>query len=182
MSSQSLQDQLRQAGLANEKQGKKSKWGKVSRESKKKKPQAAQPTAQTEAQQAAERALAEKAARTEALNRERQAEAQRKAMQAEIRQILTQNAVRLPDEGMAYHFSDHGVIHTLTVSKKIQQDLVAERCRIARLGDRYVVIPQSAVEKIRQRDESHLVPVPEATTDSDDDYYAQFTVPDDLIW
>lgn len=179
MSSQSLQDQLRKAGLASDKQGKKSKWGKVSRQTKKERQQEPQ---QTEAQKAAEKALAEKAARAEALNREKQDEAKRRAMAAEIRQIIDSNAIALPEEGEPYHFSDQGKIRSILVTEKLRDQLAKERCRVVRFNDQYRVVPQDAAEKIRQRDPEAVVDTSSSDSETDDEYYARFEVPDDLIW
>lgn len=178
MSSQSLQDQLRKAGLASDKQGKKSKWGKVSRQSKKE----PQPPQITDAQKAAEKAQAEKAARTEALNREKQAEAKQRAIRAEIRQIIDSNAVNLPEDGEPYHFSDQGKIRSILVDDRLRGQLAKERCWIVRLNDQYRVVPQDAAEKIRQRDPDVVIKIQSSTDESDDEYYARFQVPDDLIW
>ncbi len=179
--SQSLQDQLRQAGLASDKQGKKSKWGKVSRPSKKASQQ--KPSEQTEAQKAAEQARAEQAARAEALNREKQAAAKRRAALAEIRQIIESNTIDLPEEGDPYHFTDQGKVRSIVVSARLRDQLTTGRNRIVRFNDQYRVVPQDAADKIAQRDPDCVIAIPQSSeSESDDDYYAQFKVPDDLIW
>jgi uncharacterized protein YaiL (DUF2058 family) len=61
---------------------------------------------------------------------------------------------------------------------------------IARLGDRYELLPRAAGDKVRERDASMIVldhgqdagSEPSTATSEDDAYYAQFQVPDDLIW
>jgi len=179
MSSQSLQDQLRKTGLAGDKQGKKSKWGKVSRQNKKERQQQPQ---QTEAQKAAAKAQAEKAARAEALNREKKAEAERRAMLAEIRQIVESNAIALPEDGKPYHFTDHGKVRSIPVTERLRDQLARERCQIVHLDDQYRVVPQVAADKIRQRDPDAVIENQTSSSESDDEYYAQFKVPDDLVW
>jgi uncharacterized protein YaiL (DUF2058 family) len=61
---------------------------------------------------------------------------------------------------------------------------------IARLGDRDVLLPRAAADKIRERDASMIVldhgldagAEAAASASEDDAYYAQFQVPDDLVW
>ena len=61
---------------------------------------------------------------------------------------------------------------------------------IARLGDRDVLLPRAAADKIRERDAGMIVldhgqavgTEAAATASEDDAYYAQFQVPDDLVW
>ena len=60
---------------------------------------------------------------------------------------------------------------------------------IARLGDRYELLPRGAGEKVRERapdmivlDHGQPADAPAATSSEDDEYYAQFKVPDDLVW
>lgn len=178
--SQSLQDQLRQAGLANDKQGKKSKWGKVSRPSKKASQQ--KPSEKTEAQKAADQARTEQAARADALNREKQAAAKRRAALAEIRQIIESNAIELPEEGDPYHFTDQSKVRSINVNARLRDQLTAGRNRIVRFNDQYRIVTKDAADKIAQRDPDCVIPLPSNENESDDDYYAQFQVPDDLIW
>ena len=47
------------------------------------------------------------------------------------------------------------------------------------------MIPVEAADKVDLRDDSVLIPlagVDESISQEDQDYYAQFEVPDDLIW
>jgi len=56
------------------------------------------------------------------------------------------------------------------------------------LGDRYLLLPRAAGDKVRERDAGMIVldhgsgSEPAAATSEDDAYYAQFKVPDDLVW
>jgi uncharacterized protein YaiL (DUF2058 family) len=58
------------------------------------------------------------------------------------------------------------------------------------MDDRYELLPRAAGDKVRERDRRHdrARPWPghrceaAASTSEDDAYYAQFKVPDDLVW
>tara|TARA_R110002020_G_scaffold48837_21_gene139224 strand:- start:3998 stop:4234 length:237 start_codon:yes stop_codon:yes gene_type:complete len=76
------------------------------------------------------------------------------------------------------------------VSDELRRKLSAGQLVIARLDDRYVLLPRAAGEKVRERDATLVVldhgvaagTPADAPSSEDDAYYAQFKVPDDLIW
>lgn len=61
---------------------------------------------------------------------------------------------------------------------------------IARLGERYALLPRAAGDKVRERDPGMIVldhgtgagTAQKDGASEDDAYYAQFVVPDDLVW
>ena len=76
---------------------------------------------------------------------------------------------------------------TLYVSQQLHQDIIAGRLAIARLDDKYVLLPLVVADKIRQRDASYIIDTvdSEKVSDSDteaDDPYADYPIPDDLMW
>jgi len=60
---------------------------------------------------------------------------------------------------------------------------------VAAVGERYELLPRMAGDKVRERDAAMIVldharstPDASETISEDDAYYAQFVVPDDLVW
>lgn len=59
---------------------------------------------------------------------------------------------------------------------------------VARIDESYELLPHAAADKVRERDASMIVldhgqdAGSEPATSEDDAYYAQFQVPDDLVW
>jgi uncharacterized protein YaiL (DUF2058 family) len=58
---------------------------------------------------------------------------------------------------------------------------------IVKLGELYELVPTAVAEKIKQRDEGLVVMLSENTSVStdqvdEDDPYADFKIPDDLMW
>jgi hypothetical protein len=53
-----------------------------------------------------------------------------------------------------------------------------------RLDDSYELVPMVVADKIRQRDESYVIvsQQPQASVDEADDPYADYKIPDDLMW
>ena len=136
-----------------------------------------------EAAVAARQAAAEQAARDRELNRQQKEALERKAVLAQVRQLVEMN--RLPrDEGeVGYNFQDGTAIKKLFVTQEIHDRLGRGLLAIARFDSGYEVIPSVVAEKIMLRDESCIVSnVATQPEDADDDAYADYKVPDDLMW
>lgn len=178
-----LQEQLLKAGLV-----KKSKVAEVAREQNKAR-HAKGPMELSEIQIEAERARAEKAERDRALSAGQKACKRLAELGAQARQIIEDKKVPRSGE-IEYRFTADGAIRSLLVNEELRSKLSAGALVIARLGDRYEVLPRMAGHKVRERDASMIVldhgqqaGVETSIGLSEDDaYYAQFKVPDDLAW
>jgi len=176
----SLQDQLLKAGLVDKKKAKqaskqKAKQAKVQRKS-------SQP-AVDETKEAVKQAQQEKAEKDRKLNAQRQAQAELKAIAAQIKQLIKLNA--LPTNGdIAYNFTDGSTIKKLFVSSLHQNQLANGQLTIVKSDDKYWVVPSVVAEKIALRDESVIVAKAEKAQDTidEDDPYADYEIPDDLMW
>jgi len=176
----SFGDQFLKAGLVNKTQLSKAKKSK----SKQQKLQNKQKVETVdEAALAARQAAAEKAARDRELNRQQKELAERRAVQAQVRQLIELN--RLPrDAGEAgYNFQDGSAIRKIFVTDEVRDRLARGLLAIVRLEDQYEVIPSVVAEKIMLRDPSCVVSRAAAQPEQgDDDLYADYKVPDDLMW
>lgn len=178
-----LQEQLLKAGLV-----KKSRVADVAREQNKAR-HAKGPSGPSETQVEAERVRAEKAERDRTLAAERKARLRITELLAQARQIIEDKKVPRTGE-IEYRFTADGAIRTLLVNDDLRKMLSSGALVIARLGERYELLPRTAGDKVRERDASmivldhrHATDAEPSTTSSDDDaYYAQFQVPDDLVW
>ncbi|MBI5041678.1 MAG: DUF2058 domain-containing protein [Gammaproteobacteria bacterium] len=136
-----------------------------------------------EAAVAAKQAAAEKAARDRELNRQQKDEAERKAVHAQVRLLIELN--RLPRDGgkLGYNFQDGTAIKKIFVSEEVHDKLARGLLAIVRFDAAYEIIPSVVAEKIMLREASAIVS--HATTQleaGDDDPYADYKVPDDLMW
>ncbi len=176
--SKSLQDQLLNAGLVNKNQVKKVK-------SEKRKQRKTKASAVDDIKQSAEQARLEKIARDKQLNQQKQQEAERRAIAAQIKQLIEMNRQPQEKDGEPYHFNDNNRVKTVYVTEAIRQQLTQGKLAIVRLNNTYELIPTQVAEKISQRDAGYIVQINERTADSgsnEDDPYADFQVPDDLMW
>lgn len=136
-----------------------------------------------EATESARRAAAEKASRDRELNQQQKESAERKAVQAQIRQLVEMNRLPKDDGEVGYNFQDSTAIKKLFVSQEIHDKLGRGLLAIVRFDAGYEVIPSVVAEKIMLRDELCIVSQAAAQPENeDDDPYADYKVPDDLMW
>lgn len=171
----SLKDQLMKAGLADAK--------KARRAEHEKRVQARDPNAEN-AQTLAQKALAEKTERDRELNRARDAELAQKALGAQIRQLIEAHRIDRKGGDTSYQFTDNRKIKKLYVTQAQQDQLARGQIAIVRLGEGHELVPTVVAEKIRTRDEAAVVLLnTRSNTEApEDDPYAAYQIPDDLMW
>jgi uncharacterized protein len=176
----SLQDQLLKAGLADEKKAKAIKSEK--RKKRKQQPKGTAEISETEIR--ARQAREEKAEKDRQLNLERQKEADKKAIQAQIRQLIETNRIERSGGETAYQFVDNKKIKKLYVTETMADQLARGRLAVVLLNGSYEVVAEGVARKIMERDESAVVALHERQEDDlgDDDPYAGYEIPDDLMW
>lgn len=178
-----LQEQLLKAGLV-----KKAKLAEVEREQHKARRTGGN-AGPSEVRLQAEQTRIEKIERDRALAAERNAKARTAELRAQARQIIEDK--KAPCSGNAeYRFTVDGAIRTLLVDDEQRRKLSSGAMVIARHGDGFALLPRAAGERVRERAAELIVldhgdggDTEAAAGVSDDDaYYAQFKVPDDLLW
>jgi len=176
----SLQDQLLKSGLVDSKQANKIKKSKL-KQTKQKQKNKIETT--DEAKLAAQRAQAEKVERDRQLNQQRKAEAERKAIAAQVRQLVEMNRQSRDGGDIDYSFTDGTLIKRIAVTGTQLKQLGNGSLCIVKLDEQYELIPTLVAEKIQQRDEhTQILSNPATETPDEDDPYADFQVPDDLMW
>lgn len=166
----SLQEQLLKAGLTNEKKAKKAK-----KSSKKTRELKREIKAASEEKRQAEQEKSKK------LNQAIQQEAQDKAIQAQIMQLIEMNKLELRGD-VNYNFTDGSKIKNLHVDEQTQKQLANGLLAIVSFKDDYAVVPAVVADKIALRDDSFIIAKAEKETLDEDDPYADFVIPDDLMW
>ena len=89
-----------------------------------------------------------------------------------------------------FNFTDNNLIKKIEVDKTTQTQLINGRLAIARLiidsngESEYAIIPASVADKIAQRDATFIVLNSALSQEEqdEDDPYADFKIPDDLMW
>ncbi|MBD3670549.1 MAG: DUF2058 domain-containing protein [Gammaproteobacteria bacterium] len=174
----SFQDQFLKAGLVDKKKVKQAKKSKYDKQRKQTSDEG------DEAKRLAQQAMAEKAERDRELNARIKAEAEQKAIAAQVQQLIQSNRIEDTEGEVEYKFADDSVIKTVYLTPTVQQQLVRGQIGIARLGGDYALIPAAVAAKVAERDAAAIVLLNDKESDAvdEDDPYAGYEIPDDLMW
>jgi uncharacterized protein len=182
--SNSLFDQLKKTGLVD-----KTKAQKVKRDQYKIKKQKSKKGSLEELDEVkllAEKTKAEAVERDRQINKEKVAEAESKAVTAQIIQLIESNRVADRDGEISYNFTDANVIKHIFVSEHCHKYLTSGKLCIAKLGEGYELVPKPVADKIKQRDAECIINNDDSIridqSQDEDDPYADYKIPDDLIW
>ena len=165
----SLQEQLLKSGLVSSAKAKNIKSDKYKQEQLKRNNNIA---VVDEAKELVQKALAEKVERDRELN-------------LQIKQLIDLNKQPQDADGFAYNFTDDNKVKTLYVSENMRDSIIKGRLAIVKLANKYEVVAADVAHKISQRDAASVIVYYEQgaeTSDTKEDPYAAFEVPDDLMW
>ena len=179
MTKLTLQEQLLKAGLVTSK-----KEAKVQRTAKKSRVQA------REAREAVEENKKAQLERDKQLSEQQKQAALVKEYKAQIKQLIEMNRITVSRGDIGFNFTDNNLIKKIEVDKTTQTQLINGRLAIARLiidsngESEYAIIPASVADKIAQRDATFIVLNSALSQEEqdEDDPYADFKIPDDLMW
>lgn len=179
MTKLTLQEQLLKAGLVTSK-----KAAKVQRTAKKSRVQA------REAREAVEENKKAQLERDKQLSEQQKQAALAKEYKAQIKQLIEMNRITVSRGDIGFNFTDNNLIKKIEVDKTTQTQLINGRLAIARLiidsngESEYAIIPASVADKIAQRDATFIVLNSALSQEEqdEDDPYADFKIPDDLMW
>lgn len=180
----SLQDQLLKAGLVDKNRANKAK------KEKQKKAKAARGSGaviSNEVSAAAQREQAKKIERDRQLNLQKQKESSLKAVAAQIIQLVEMNRLDPSDDDIGYSFVYDNRVKKIILNEELKNQLIAGRLAIVTIVKnqlrKFEIVPAPVAEKIAQRDESCIVQLNEKIgAEGEDDAYADYKIPDDLMW
>ncbi|WP_067519023.1 DUF2058 domain-containing protein [Endozoicomonas ascidiicola] len=179
----SLRDQLMKAGLATKQQALQAKTS-----NKKNKKQAKKSGEMTEQEKRRIELEQEKQAKIEKdreLNRKLEDERQRKAVEAQVKQLIEANALSRDRGESEYKFVYEGKIKKIYVTSEQQIKLERGLLALAMVGEDFLVIPAPVASKVAERKPEAIVMQNDKSTDlteDEEDWYADYQIPDDLMW
>ncbi|MNZ52792.1 hypothetical protein D3C78_706540 [compost metagenome] len=179
MTKLTLQEQMLKAGLVTSK-----KMAKVQRTAKKSRVQA------REAREAVEENKKSQLERDKQLSEQQKLAVLSKEYKAQVKQLIEMNKITDSKGDIGFNFTDGNLIKKVFVDKTTQAQLISGRLAIARLAtdkngeSEYAIIPAVVADKIAQRDANSIVLNSALSQEEqdEDDPYADFKVPDDLMW
>lgn len=173
----SLQDQLLKAGLANKQQAKKAKA------QKKKATKQDLAASNAKAQLDLENSRKEKAERDKELNKRREEEKAKKALESEARQLIEHHKIQISNKAeIGYRFVDGTLIKNIYVTTDLHNQLARLQLVISKLDDKYYLIPADIADRVEARQPTWLIRLKPEEQPEQDDPYADYAIPDDLMW
>ena len=177
----SLQDQLLKAGLVNKKKVKQAERNKQKVDKQKRQGE----DVVDEAKASAEAARIAKLEKDKIHNEKIKEEAQTKALQAQIKQLILGHGIDRKYGDIDYNFTDGNKVKRIQVESLMQHQLSRGMLAIAKIDTQYFVLPGVVADKIRERDASSIVYQADLAAKEaveEDDPYADYQIPDDLMW
>ncbi len=177
--STSLKDQLLKAGLVKKNEVKKKPKKKAPTAPKKKRNKASESTMR------AQRAMLDKAKKDKRLNEQRQAEAEKKARYAQIKQLVDGSKLDRKEGETSYNFTYKKKVKTIYVTEEQHKQLSKDQLTIIVMdGELFEIVPNKVAEQVAKRESHRVIKNTERKDDSPkaDDPYADYQIPDDLIW
>ena len=182
--SKSLKEQLLAAGLVKQKQVHQVEKEKHKQARQQPKPKATAKAPLTAAQLEAQKVQAEKAARDRELNRQRQADRERRAIIVQLEQIIDGAKLDTRNGETPFRFVVKGKIKKIYVTAEQHAALVKGTLGVVRFREGLAVVTREIGERIAARDARTLLVLRDGTEPDieEDPEYADYKVPDDLMW
>lgn len=129
-------------------------------------------------------AQAKKVEKDQKLNQQKQRALDDKMLNANIVQMIKQHQIPDTQGEVDYQFVDHTKIKKIHVTQKFYEQIVAGHVVIARLEDSYALLPRPLADRINAKLEGFIVVSNDKSKVEveDDDPYAAYVIPDDLMW
>ena len=109
-----------------------------------------------------------------------------RAAHGKLIQMIAQHCEKNYQGELDYHFTYDNKVKRIAVNPQIQQGLINGHFAICVLNEEFYLINKEAAEKLQEIDASVLVALHDqskkTTDDNEEDPYAEFAVPDDLMW
>ena len=127
----------------------------------------------------------QKLAKDQALDLEKKRLLQGKELKAAIVQMISQHKIHQLDGDVAYQFIDESKVKKIYLNQQIYNALVSGSLVIAKEDDSYAVLPKILADRIDAKMTGFIIvnnsQKNEQITDEEDPY-AAYVIPDDLMW
>ncbi|QBY05247.1 DUF2058 domain-containing protein [Thalassotalea sp. HSM 43] len=180
----SLQDQLLKAGLTTKQKARQANTDRRKKKKQKNSGVKVEATLQEQVQQDLAKAKSDKAEKDKALNQQKQQQLAEKEQQHRILQILEHHHIKDIDGELEYNYTEHGKVKKLYINAQTQKALINGRLAICAMNGNSFVVTAETAAKLAQIDESVVLLSNDKADDmvDEDDPYADYQIPDDLMW
>jgi uncharacterized protein YaiL (DUF2058 family) len=181
----SLQDQLMKSGLATRQDARAAKSEKRKKQKQKKKKGT---VVVTELDKQVEQAKLEKIEKDKALNKDLKVQADRKADMAKVIQMIKQHGLKDGMGELVFNFTFGSTVKKLFVDERTRDALISGRLGICVLGEEFFMLADETVRRLSVIDENVVAYMYDRNAEeaepemAEDDPYADYQIPDDLMW
>lgn len=175
----SLQDQFLKVGLVDKK-----KHAQVKKEKHTQK-KATAPSQKDDIASMAREAVAEKKERVKQLNKKKIAQRQAKENAAKARQLIETHKIQMDAGEIVYNFKHEKTVKKLYLTQNGVESLTNGRVGIVKIAGDYQLVPADTIYKIRELNPNFVVLLNTPTSkkqEDEEDPYAEYKIPDDLMW
>lgn len=128
----------------------------------------------------------QKIAKDQSLNAEKKRISDEKALVAAVVQMIGQHKITDTDGDMTYQFIDEVKIKKIYINQQVYNALVSGSLVIAKDLKSYAILPKALADRINEKLEGYII-VNNSSTNNDavtneEDPYAAYVIPDDLMW
>ncbi len=181
----SLQDQLLKAGLTTKQKARQANSDQRKKNKQKRSGVAIEATLQEKVKVDLDKAKAEKLAKDAALNEEKKKQLAEKELHQRMLQILQHHHIKNVDGETVYNYTFGKLVKKLFVDAMTHKALVNGRLALCGLDDTSYIVTSETAEKLAQLDQTIILVQNEKSAEaeiSEDDPYADYQIPDDLMW
>ena len=127
----------------------------------------------------------EKIVKDQSLNMEKQRQLDEKALKASIVQMIKQHKILDTNGDISYQFIDNTKIKKLYINQQIYNALVSGSLVVAKDQESYAILPKVLADRINEKMTGFIIVNNAQKNDlitDEDDPYAAYAIPDDLMW
>ncbi len=181
----SLQDQLLKAGLTTKQKTRQANADKRKKNKQKRSGVQHDATMQEQIKQSLTKVKAEKQAKDSALNEDKKQQLADKEKILRIKQILLHHQIRNVTGDSEYNYTFDNKIKKLSLDTVTHKALVNGRLSLCGLDEVTYIVTRETAEKISELNRSIILVQNDKVTDdqsNENDPYADYQIPDDLMW
>ena len=181
----SLQDQLLKAGLTTKQKTRQANVDKRKKNKQKRSGVKHESTLQEQVQQNLVKAKTDKKTKDNALNELKQQQLIVKEAQLRIKQILTHHQIKNVSGDNDYNYTFETTIKKLSLDTVTHKALVNGQLALCGLDDVTYIVTRETAEKLSELDKSVVLVQNDKALDEnvdEDDPYADYQIPDDMMW
>jgi uncharacterized protein YaiL (DUF2058 family) len=181
----SLQDQLLKAGLSTKHKARQANTDKRKKGKQKRSGVAIDASLQEQVKQDLVKTQEEKLAKDNALNEDKKQQLANKEKSLRIQQILTHHQIKNVKGESEYNYTFNNKVKKLAVNAMTHRALVNGRLALCGLADTTYIVTTETAEKLAQLDEKVILVQNDKLETEEveaNDPYADYQIPDDLMW